>query len=125
MSILKHNIINRLYWWLNSFADSTDPQLSDVTNENRDGSLENLATLRQKYNENPFISYLNINSLRGDKFSLNSDILVKIPLDIICIDETKLTADFPDALFKLTVINSLLTEEIVAQNFPVRLGAKL
>ena len=30
-----------------------------------------------------------------------SDILVKIPLDIICIDETKLTADFPDALFQI------------------------
>ena len=30
-----------------------------------------------------------------------SDILSHIPLDIICIDETKLTIDFPDSLFNI------------------------
>ena len=62
---------------------------------NVDGSLDNLSELRKKHLTNPFISYLNINSLRGNKFHALRDILSYIPLDILCIDETKLTVDFP------------------------------
>ena len=58
-----------------------------------------MASLRKKHLSNPFISYLNINSLRGDKFPALADLLSQIPIDLLCIDETKLTADFPNAAF--------------------------
>ena len=80
----------------------SDPSLIDdniYNTENLDGSLENLSRLRGEHLNNPFISYLNINSLRGNKLHAFSDVLSQIPLDIICVDETKLSADFPDALF--------------------------
>ena len=57
--------------------------------------------LKKSHRDNPFISYLNINSLRGEKFNLLGGILSDIPLDILCIDETKLTVDFPDSLFNI------------------------
>ena len=69
--------------------------------DNTDGSLDNLSDLRKSHRDNPFISYLNINSLRGDKFNLLGGILSHIPLDILCVDETKLTIDFPDSLFNI------------------------
>ena len=57
--------------------------------------------MREKFIQNPLIGYLNINSLRGDKFIHLKDILLSTPIDIICIDETKLTYDFTDALFQI------------------------
>ena len=49
------------------------------------GSLKHLEKLQKQHLENPFIAYLNINSLRGDKRFLLTDILTNIPNDIICI----------------------------------------
>ena len=69
--------------------------------DNIDGSLDNLVALKKKHFDHPCITYLNINSLRGNKFHLLSDILVHTSLDILCVDETKLTCDFPDSLFKI------------------------
>ena len=63
------------------------------------GDLEKLSSLRTKNYKNPCISYLNINSLRGNKFAQLKEILTSIEPDILCIDETKLTPDFPTAQF--------------------------
>ena len=76
-----------------------DINLPNETNETND--LTELKSLREKYIQNPQIGYLNINSLRGDKFLYLRDILLNTPIDIFCVDETKLTYDFTDALFQI------------------------
>ena len=63
--------------------------------------LAELKEMREKYMQNPLIGYLNINSLRGDKFTHLKDILTCTPIDIFCVDETKLTYDFTDSLFQI------------------------
>ena len=63
------------------------------------GDLNTLRNMRRKYHSNPLLGYLNINSLRGDKFRLLRDLITNISIEILCIDETKLTTDFNDALF--------------------------
>ena len=70
-------------------------------NEVIQGGLESLASLRIKNYKNPCISYLNINSLRGNKFAQLDEILKSIQPDIICIDETKLTPDFLTTQFHI------------------------
>ena len=47
------------------------------------------------------IGYININSLRGDKFRLIKDFLIETPFNILCIDETKLSHEFTDAQFEI------------------------
>ena len=47
------------------------------------------------------IGYININSLRKKIVSL-SEVLSKVPIDILCVDEAKLDARFPDHQFKIT-----------------------
>ena len=42
---------------------------------------------------------MNINSVMN-KFSCLCEILKKAPIDILCIDGTKLDSSFPDAKFK-------------------------
>ena len=79
--------------------DVASPLPNTLHAENLDGSLKDINILRKKHLANPFIGYLNINSLRGDKFPILKDVLLENPLDLICIDETKLTYDFPDSQF--------------------------
>ena len=57
---------------------------------------------RKSHHENPFVGYLNINSLRNKIISLR-EILLKAPIDILCIDETKLDDSFPDAQFLIEI----------------------
>ena len=60
---------------------------------NLDIDLYNLQLLKQKYHSNPFISYLNINSL-SNKIDALRQIWKTAPLD-----ETKLDSSFPNAQF--------------------------
>ena len=69
--------------------------------KNLDGTLKDFKTLRAKYILNPTVGYLNINSLRGDKFHHLKMLCTETPIEVLCVDETKLTADFPDAYFKI------------------------
>ena len=62
--------------------------------------LEGLADLRKQYPSNPFLAYLNINFLHNKIDSLR-EILKNIPLEIICVDETRLDDSFPDQQFKI------------------------
>ena len=80
--------------------ENTYPQKSNsppVANND----LDLLKKLRIKYQNNPAIGYLNINSLRGQKFSQLEQICKTKELDIMCIDETKLTTEIPTAKFNL------------------------
>ena len=63
-------------------------------------SVSELIELRNKYLNNPVIGYLNINSLRNKIIDLR-EIMSKAPLDIVCIDETKLHESFPDFQFHM------------------------
>ena len=55
---------------------------------------------RKTYGKITIIGYLNINSLRT-KIVCLKEILHKAPIDILCIDQTKLDETFPDAQFIL------------------------
>ena len=63
--------------------------------------IDRLQNLRTKFKHNPAIGYLNINSLRGNKFQQLEQFSQMCELDILCIDETKLTPELPTAKFKL------------------------
>ena len=56
--------------------------------------------LKGKNPLNPLIGYLNINSLRNKILHLR-EICQKCPIEILCIDETKLDSSFPDQQFKI------------------------
>ena len=68
------------------------------TNHNLD--IEELKNLRKLYNNNPIIGYLNINSPRN-KITQLREVCRKAPIDLLCIDESKLDAFFPDAQFQI------------------------
>ena len=55
---------------------------------------------RKTYEKNPIIGYVNLSSLRTKMLNLK-EILHKAPIDILCIDETKLDETFPDAQFMI------------------------
>ena len=65
-----------------------------------DLDLYNLQLLKQKYHSNPFISYLNINSL-SNKIDVLRQICKISPLEILCVDETKLDSSFPNSQFRI------------------------
>ena len=54
--------------------------------------------MREVYSKNPTLGYLNINSLRNKILSLRY-VVAKVPIDILCIDETNLDNSFPDSQF--------------------------
>ena len=56
--------------------------------------------MKKSYPNNPFIGYLNINSLHNKIVHLR-EICKKAPIDILCIDETKLDDSYPDHQFKM------------------------
>ena len=62
--------------------------------------LSNLIALKQANLNNPFISYLNLNSLRCKIIDIR-EVLCKAQLEIIALSETKLNSEFPDAQFKI------------------------
>ena len=54
--------------------------------------------MRETYPNNPILGYLNINSLRNKITNLR-EVVRKVPIDILCIDETKIDESFPDSQF--------------------------
>ena len=77
------------HFWLNESHQTND----------FDSDIGGLINFRKAYQNNPFIGYININSLRGKIVSL-VEVLSKASTDIWCVDETKLDASFPDHQFK-------------------------
>ena len=66
----------------------------------RDLDLTDLANLKLANFQNPFIAYLNINSLRYKIIDLRH-ILSSAGLELVAISETKLSSEFPDAQFQI------------------------
>ena len=83
---------------LESVSDSQIVQNNSFSNLDLD--LYNLQLLKQKYHSNSFISYLNINSL-SNKIDALRQIWKTAPLEILCVDETKLDSSFPNFQFKI------------------------
>ena len=83
------NFDNRL--WLND-----SPQLYDINPDINNGLID----LRNRFPYNPLIGYININSLKEKVIPLR-EILSSAPIDVLCVDETKLDSSFPDHQFKI------------------------
>ena len=81
-----------------SVSDSQIVQNNSFSNLDLD--LYNLQLLKQKYHSNPFIRYLNINSL-SNKIDALRQICKISPLEILCADETKLDSSFPNSQFRI------------------------
>ena len=60
--------------------------------------INDLIKVREAYSKNPILSYLNKNSLRNKIINLR-DVVAKVPIDILCVDETKLDESFSDSQF--------------------------
>ena len=78
----------------------------NVSDQNHDFNLtssnqvdiNDLVKMREVYSKNRILGYLNINSLSNKIVSLK-DVVAKVPIDILCIDETKLDDSYPDSQF--------------------------
>ena len=62
--------------------------------------IDGLIKVRNSNPNNPIIGYVNINTLQNKIISLRG-IIAKVPLDVFCIDETKLDDSFPNSQFIL------------------------
>ena len=60
--------------------------------------INDFIKVREAYSKNLILGYLNINSLRNKIINLR-DVFAKVPIDILCADETKLDDSFPDSQF--------------------------
>ena len=81
--------------------ESVANQISnEAKNTNHKLDIEELINLRKLYTNNPIIEYLNINSLKN-KITQLREVCRKAPIDVLCIDETKLDASFSDAQFHI------------------------
>ena len=66
-----------------------------LTNSNQ-VDINDLVNMREVYSKNPILGYLHINFLRNKIVSFR-DVVAKVPIDILFIDETKLNDSFPDS----------------------------
>ena len=81
--------------------ESVANQISNkAKNTNYNLDIEELMYLRKLCTSNSIIGYLNINSLRI-KITQLREACSKAPIDLLCIDETKIDASFPDAQFHI------------------------
>ena len=76
-----------------------DSDIKDLTEKSKSNLLA-LIKLRKRNPNNPNIIYLNINSLREKIISLR-EICLTSSIDILCVDETKLDASYPNAQFHI------------------------
>ena len=76
-----------------------DSEIKDLTKASK-SDLSGLIKLRKENLNNPNIAYLNINSLR-EKIIRLREICLKSSIDILCVDETKLDACYPNAQFHI------------------------
>ena len=99
------------------------PSSADQPDGSTQTDLEKLVSLKGKHFKNPCIAYLNINSLRGNKFIQLKEMLNSVKPEILCIDETKLTSDFTTAnsISRGTIIHPFEEIEFKIQ-MPLTLG---
>ena len=89
---------------MDSFNVNSRKQRESVTNQisnkakktNHNLDMEGLINLRKLYTKTPITGYLNINSFRNEITQIR-EVCRKAPIYLLCLDETKLDASFPDA----------------------------
>ena len=74
---------------------------NDYESPNLDGNLDDLISVVLKFSQNVSFGYINVNSLRNAKFDQIKEMCRLCPLDILCLDESKLTDDFPTSQFHI------------------------
>ena len=87
---------------LNIFMESEklETQSKHINRKDSNFDPHDLAKLRKDYENNPIIGYLNINHL-SSKIDYLREICSKSPIDILCIDDTRLDSPYPDAQFEI------------------------
>ena len=88
-------------FFLNTDSES-DLLRENVTGDKKINNLESdvsdLIDLRKEFPNNSMIGRLNIDSL-GNKINYLPEVFLKCPIDMVCIDETKINSSFPNAQF--------------------------
>ena len=74
--------------------------ISQNVPENFDSDLKKLKVWRVENDSNPIVACLNIKSL-GEKINHLCEICKESPMDIPCVDETKIDTSYPDAQFQI------------------------
>ena len=74
-------------------------EIKDLTEKSK-SDLLGLIKLRKENLNNPNIAYPNINSLTEKIISLR-EMCLRSSIDILCLDETKLDASYPNAQFHI------------------------
>ena len=96
--------VNSINFFNKNFKNQQESVANQISNKakntNHNLDIEELINLRKLYINNPIIGYLNINSLRN-KITQLREVCGKPPIDLLCIDETKLDASFSDAQFHI------------------------
>ena len=69
--------------------------------------IDGMIKVRNSCPNNPIIEYLDINTLQNKIVSLR-ELIAKAPLDVFCVDETKLDGNFPNSQFILENFQFLL-----------------
>ena len=90
---------------LNKVLDNEqrNSEIKDLAEKSK-SDLLGLIKLRKENPNDPNIAYLNINSLR-EKITSLREICLKSSVDILCVDEAKLDASYPNAQFILRDTN--------------------
>ena len=78
----------------------TNQRQSQNVPENFNSDLKKLKVLRVENDYYPIVANLNINSL-GEKINHLREICKESPIDILCVDETKIDSSYPDAQFQI------------------------
>ena len=98
-----HILSNHFLKFLNYSIDSNFDNrlwLNDSPQTNVSSNIICLIDLCKRFHYNPLKSYININSLK-EKVIPWREILSNAPIDVLCVDETKLDSIFPDHQFKI------------------------
>ena len=74
--------------------------ISQNVSENFDSDFKKLKVLRVENDSNRIAANLNINSL-GEKINHLREICKDSPIDVLCVDETKIDSSYPDAQFQI------------------------
>ena len=72
----------------------------DEVSKNIESDVTELSRLRNNYLKNLMIGYLNINHFENKIINFR-EICYQAPIDIMCVDETKLDSSYPDSQFHI------------------------
>ena len=81
-------------------CEKLETQSKHINRKESNIDHHDLVKLRKDYENNPIIGYFNINHL-ASKIDYLKETCSKSPIDILCVDETKLDFSHPDVQFEI------------------------